>query len=223
MKLVLMGFIIGIAKVLPGISGSVLAIRLNIYSKVINAISNFFIDIKENSLFLFKLFSGFLLATILGSKILYLIFERYEVYLIILFVILILTGLPELIKKAKSWLLVFIMTLLITLMLYIFNSFIYCCDINYFIAGIIESLSTIIPGISGTAIYINLGWYDEILLLFSKLYLLDFGKLIPFFTGFTFASLLTIKCIAVLIDRNEKLFYSFVSALTISSIILMMN
>jgi len=41
MKLFLIGCIIGIGKVLPGISGSILAIRLGIYEKVMNAILHF--------------------------------------------------------------------------------------------------------------------------------------------------------------------------------------
>ena len=52
MKLFIKGFIIGIAKVLPGISGALIAIRLNVYNKLVLTITSFFSNIKENSLFL---------------------------------------------------------------------------------------------------------------------------------------------------------------------------
>ena len=43
--LVIKGFLIGMAKIIPGVSGAVLAISLGIYDKCIKAITNFFIDI----------------------------------------------------------------------------------------------------------------------------------------------------------------------------------
>lgn len=221
MKLLIIGFIIGIGKILPGVSGSVLAIRFNIYDKVIFTLSTFFKDIKNNSIFLFKLAFGFLLATIFGSKILYFIFAKYEYFLKIIFVILILTGLPELIKKSKSITSIIIMSIFIYGILTIINNVIYNCNMNYFIAGGIEAFSTIIPGISGTAIYINLGWYDEILQLFGNIYLLEFRKIIPFFLSFVICSCFTVKFIFTFMKRDEKLFYSLISSLLITSVILM--
>lgn len=215
----MIGFIIGIGKILPGVSGSVLAIRLNVYQKVVDTIANFFSDWKKNSVFLFKLALGFVLATIIGSKLLYLLFDKYEFYLKIIFALLILTGLPDLIKKSKSLIVTALMTIGIYILLSGINNFIYDCNINYFVAGIIESLSTIIPGVSGTSIYLNLGWYDDILVMFGNLYLFEFLKIIPFFFSFTIVSLLIIKIINFIMKKYEKIFYSFVSALMIVSII----
>lgn len=221
MKLFLIGFIIGIGKILPGVSGSVLAIRLNVYNKIVDTISNFFKDVKNNSLFLFRIALGFILATILGSKVLYLLFKQYGLYLKVIFALLILTGLPELLRKSKTILTVFIISIIIYIVLISANSFIYECDINYFIAGIIESLSTIVPGISGTSIYLNLGWYDEILVMFSNFYLFELSKIIPFFVSFAGVSLIVIRLIDSVMKKYENLFYSFVCSLMIVSIILM--
>lgn len=220
MQLFIIGVIIGIGKILPGVSGSVLAIRLNVYDKIVGAVSNFFQDFRKNLYFLLKIALGFIIATIIGSKILYLVFNKYELYLKLIFIILILTGLPELIKKSKSIIQVVLITLLLYFLLTSINHFIYDCNINYFIAGIIESLSTIIPGISGTSIYLNLGWYDDILLMFSNLYRFEFFKIIPFFLSFVVTSLLIIKIINFIMKRYEKLFYSFICALMLVSIIL---
>ena len=46
--LVLKGFVIGIANIIPGVSGGTLAITLGIYEDLIKAISHFFSNIKEN-------------------------------------------------------------------------------------------------------------------------------------------------------------------------------
>ena len=69
--LILKSILIGIGKIIPGISGSVIAMTMGLYEPIINAISNFFKSPKENFLFLFKVFLGIFLAIIFGSKILY--------------------------------------------------------------------------------------------------------------------------------------------------------
>lgn len=221
MNLILIGFVIGIGKVLPGVSGSMLAIRFKVYYYVIEAISTFFDDFKNNAWYLFRLGVGFISATIIGSKLLFFIFESYQLPLKVLFTILIITGFPELLKKSKSIGSIVIMTIIIYLFLTSINNLLYTCPMNFFIAGIIEAISTIIPGLSGTSIYLNLGWYDDILLMFSNLYLFEFSKIVPFFIGFIISSLFTVKFIYLMINKSEHYFYSFISALMINSIILL--
>ena len=48
-NLFIKGIIIGIGKVIPGVSGSMLAISLGIYEKILNSISNIFKDFKEKT------------------------------------------------------------------------------------------------------------------------------------------------------------------------------
>ena len=45
--LVIKGFIMGIANVIPGVSGGTLALTLGIYERFIKAISHFFSNLKE--------------------------------------------------------------------------------------------------------------------------------------------------------------------------------
>ena len=52
MKLFLKGLIIGIGKIIPGVSGAMLAINFNVYEMAIEAVSNFFYDWKNNLKFL---------------------------------------------------------------------------------------------------------------------------------------------------------------------------
>ena len=42
MLLILKGIIIGIGKIIPGVSGSMLAISMGIYQKMIDSVNNFF-------------------------------------------------------------------------------------------------------------------------------------------------------------------------------------
>jgi len=103
MKLFLSGILIGIGKILPGISGSVLAIRLGIYEKVMDSILHFFKDWQRNITYLGILGSGFLFSTILGSKVLLQLFLKYGFFLKVIFIVFIVTGIPDILKKGNYW------------------------------------------------------------------------------------------------------------------------
>ena len=70
MKDIIKGIIVGLGKIIPGVSGSILAISLGIYEKCINSFLNITKDI-NNIIFLFKISIGILISIILGSHILY--------------------------------------------------------------------------------------------------------------------------------------------------------
>ena len=63
-KIILKGFIVGIGKIIPGVSGSMLAMMMGIYEKLIQAITNFFTNIKENSKLLINFCIGLFIAII---------------------------------------------------------------------------------------------------------------------------------------------------------------
>lgn len=42
-SLIIKGFFIGVGKIIPGVSGSLLAITMGIYDKLMNSIGNFFV------------------------------------------------------------------------------------------------------------------------------------------------------------------------------------
>ena len=55
---IIYGAIIGIANIIPGVSGGTMAVVLNIYDECISSVSNFFKDIKKNLQFLIPLGVG---------------------------------------------------------------------------------------------------------------------------------------------------------------------
>ena len=59
------GLIIGIGKIIPGVSGSVLALLLGVYKKSIEYINNFKNNKKESIKYLLPLGAGTLLSIIL--------------------------------------------------------------------------------------------------------------------------------------------------------------
>lgn len=214
MKLFLTGFLIGIGKILPGISGSVLAIRLGVYERVIESITSFWKD-KKHIIYLSILGSGFLLAVILGSKVLLHLFLEYAFLLKILFFLFLITGIPDLIKKGNSWLWMLIGLGLGILLFLLPTGNI---PVSYFTMGVLESISTIIPGLSGTAIYLSLGWYEEVLHLFSQLYSVSLCKLIPFLLGVILGAILLLRIMRYLLEYHTKKAYSFILGLFLSSL-----
>lgn len=218
MKLFIIGMIIGIGKVLPGVSGSVLAISFNVYEKTINSLCNYFKDIKNNTIFLSKLATGFILMTIISSKVLYVAINKYEFILKIIFTILILIGVPDLIKKGGNYLITIIAFFLALSLMFLPT--ISINNSHYFIMGIIEAFSTIIPGISGTAIYLSLGWYQDILLLFGNLYKFEFIKIIPFGIGLIIGTIFFIKLVSFLFNKYKKETISSILGFLLASLVL---
>mgnify|MGYP003293852006 CR=1 FL=1 len=181
------GLIIGLGKIIPGVSGSVLALRLGIYEKIIYSIKGIFKNFKDNSIFLFKLGIGVLISIIIGSKLLQNILSNYYKISILIFSILIISGIPNLIKRGNN-----IFYILLGLLISLFPLYLPNINIksNYLFIGFIESITTIVPGISGTALFISLDVYNDYLYLFSNIYRFELSKLLPFICGIIIGGIL---------------------------------
>ena len=184
MILFIKGLVIGIGKIIPGVSGALLAVNFNLYEKAISSVVNFFDDWKNNLKFLIILGSGILLAIILGSKMVMYLLNNYKFITMMFFIGLISGGTYNFgvnIKYNHK-------NILIIGLIVIFLLFISLGKVNYtyiiknnfwdniifFIGGIIEVVSSIVPGISGTALLLVLGIYDSILLMISNLFNVNF-------------------------------------------------
>ncbi len=219
MKLFFMGMFIGIGKILPGISGSILAIRLGVYEKVISCLSHFREHWKENLSYLGILGSGFVASIILGSKLLLHVFLHYELFLKIFFLLFLLTGIPELVKKSNGYKISIVTFCLGSLFFFLpLGKTTHFSFLTYGCMGIIEAISTIIPGLSGTAIYLSLGWYEELLFFFSYFYYFSLLEIISFVMGLVFSSYFLIKLLQYLFDRYSGETYSGILGFFLSSI-----
>ncbi len=219
MLLCLKGFIIGIGKVIPGVSGSLLAIRLNVYEDIIKSINCFFSDIRKNSIFLSKLGIGLISAIILGSHIIIFLLDNLYLPTMILFILLIISGIPSVLKETNSYLVSLISFILYMLILYIPSLNI--INTNYYVMGFIEAFTTIIPGISGTAIFMSLGMYDELLALFSNILSFELNKIIPFCIGIILGSLIIVRFIDYCFNNYRNRTYGVILGLLIGSIVSM--
>ena len=231
-------FIIGLAKITPGVSGSVLAIVFNLYDDGINAISNFFKDIKTNFKFLLFTGSGVFLGIVFGSKIINFLFSHYYLPTMFFFLGTILGGIKPIylhVKKKLSYQNITFMILIIIflILIYIFipkNSqfFKLSMFLIYIIIGFIDALTMIIPGISGTAILISLGFYPLLLECFSSftnlnLLFINFNKVSFYLIGLIIGTFFISKLISIFRDKFNEKYYLTIFILSISSILLLLK
>ena len=92
MDLFIKGFIIGIAKIIPGVSGAMIAVSFSIYDKLIDAITHFFDDWKKNIKFLLVFGGGIVLSIVCFSNIVRYFIGNYYFVTMMLFIGLIVGG-----------------------------------------------------------------------------------------------------------------------------------
>lgn len=231
--LILKGFLIGVGKIIPGVSGSLIAITLGIYDKMLGSVSNFFKDIKENIKFLGLLGIGIILAVILTSKLLTFLLNKYYIITMLFFIGLIIGGIPSQIKKTKLKFNKNIFFGILSFLLIIGIFFIkkesnIIKNYSYFtmfLIGILDAFTMIVPGVSGTAIMMLLGCYSTILNMFSNIYLIDnLKKGIPFFFGIVLGIIFISKLIYFCFNNyKEQTNYAIIGFTVSSSLLLFIN
>ena len=240
-KLAVKGFIIGVANIIPGVSGGTLAITLGIYEKLIGIISHFFKNIKENIKFLLPIIIGAVLSILILSNVISYSLEEFPLPTTLLFIGLILGGLPMLFGKIKKGpkkgrqinLLIFLITFSIVAIFGFMNTGNATVDLSnlnlidyilLFIVGMIAAATMIIPGISGSFMLMLLGYYKPIIDTIKTLSNFnDIGHcltiLIPFGIGVVVGIVLIAKIIEILLEKFPIKTYYGIIGFVLASII----
>ena len=92
------GMVIGMANVIPGVSGGTMAVVFNIYDKFVNAITLNLKKLKENWKFLVPLLGGMALGILVFSKIIEKLYNAFPVQTNYFFTGLIIGSIPMLVK-----------------------------------------------------------------------------------------------------------------------------
>ena len=178
--LIIKGFIVGVGKIIPGVSGAMLAITLGIYDKCIYAISNFTKNIKNNLYLLFFIGIGIILSVgLFSNMVIYLLDSSYFITMCF-FIGLIIGGVPKLyneskvnVKNKKNIGLIIISFLIILVINYINPEYVIKTNANFITLisiGILEAFAMVVPGISGTALLMLIGYYDMVLIRFREIF-----------------------------------------------------
>ena len=234
MKRFLKGFVIGIGKIIPGVSGAILAISLGVYDKSIYYINNFKANKKESIKYLLPLALGILLSIIVFSRVISYLLIKYYVMTILFFVGLIIgtfSSVLENVHKKDYYLVIISLIIFLSLSLIgVNNDYLLKGNIIdtviFLISGIFEAVGSIVPGISSTALLMNIGTYKIIINSIGSImelnFLLDNLKiLIPFVFGIFIGAIMAIKVIDYMFKRFYHKMYAIILGLLISTIIIM--
>lgn len=178
----LKGAAMGVAEVIPGVSGGTLAFITGIYERLLNAISAINVDLihlfkdggvkavwqKMDGAFLVKLLSGMALGFILGLKIIVGLLETHPVLIWSFFFGLILASIPMIGKEVKKWgLLEIVLAIVGTVVVYWVTVAAPSQGSEHllmvFVAGIIGVSALMLPGISGSFVLLLMGMYTIIM------------------------------------------------------------
>ena len=232
-KLYFEGIILGLGKILPGVSGTIFAIIFGIYDECIKNISIFPKNLKKTINFFTPLLFGITTSIIILSKMVIYLINNYYNETMSFFLGLLIENSKELYKKSKinvkKDMKSFIISILLVLVanIKIREKIVTIPNniIGNFFLGSIEAFSSIVPGVSGTSILIILNSYDRVLLRFSEvLNIKTFQETIKFFTPFTLGLVLNIIIFSKIINKALKNYnktYTIIFGIIISSIILL--
>ena len=216
--MILKGFIIGIGKIIPGVSGALLAMSLGIYEKCIYILSHLKEELFKNIKFILYLSIGFIISILIGSRIIYYFVNNYYIYTMYLFIGLIMGTIPSLISSETFNIKNLFFLLIGFILLFSINFVKLNINFNsYFLLGFIESISTLIPGISGTSIMILLGNYNMMLELLINPFKYQF---IIFLFGLIIGIIIISKFINYFITKYRSQSYYLITGFLLSSIIM---
>lgn len=196
LKEICRGSLLGVANIMPGVSGGTLAISMGIYDKIIYAVTHLRKDPKNSIRILAPIGVGVLLGFIGLSYIIRWLFMFYPLQTNLLFIGLVLGGLPEIVKPIRREkitgvrILVCLLFFSLVSVLPLLNisgkeavmDFSFLTGAKMFGIGIISAATMVVPGVSGSMILLILGYYqpllDEITGCINGLLLMDGNRIL---------------------------------------------
>ena len=241
----------GIANVVPGVSGATLAVIFRVYDKLIESINNLFTDTKRSLLFLIPLGIGMVIGILAAGSILDYFIQRYSLQSGALIAGLMAGSIPFIHtmaiskdgKKPHFYAITVIAALaIIALSIFAPTPEIYVAEqINFglmailFIGGVLAAAAMIIPGVSGAMVLTLLGIFPLAMHTISLIreYLMtpfDFGLLppilivcIPIGLGVVVGILVTSRLIAMLLKTYHSITYFAILGLLFGTVFSVFN
>ena len=194
------GLFIGLAELLPGISGATVALMFGVYEKLLS-----FINKLEGFNIIIPLIIGMIISVIGFSNVIAFLFENFESsFNLAIGVLMIGYGLVlcyQNLSKIFPSLLLFSLFALIGIAISEFlDSSVEVNNFLLIVYGFIAFSFLIIPGISGSAFLVAIGIYNLIIKATADL---DFSILLPFGIGMLISLMITPRLIKKLISKYQ--------------------
>lgn len=238
----LRGMVIGLANIIPGVSGGTMMVSMGIYDTLIHCITHLFKEFKQSIKTLLPYAVGMVVAIGGLSFLLKWAFAAYPLPTNTLFIGLILGGLPAILRQVKGkkkgalGAVLFIAFFALIILLQVIQqentvtiqlSFLEI--IKLFLLGALASATMVIPGVSGSMILKLLGYYEPVVTvaipgLLSGLAHGDWAAvgtnvsiLLPFGLGILVGIFAIAKLIEFLLSRWEGQTYCAILGLVVAS------
>ncbi|MBE0650568.1 MAG: DUF368 domain-containing protein [Bacteroidales bacterium] len=197
---VIQGIAVGVANIIPGVSGGTIALIIGIFERLINSIKSINLNAVRllfkgqwkafaettDFYFLLSIFIGIGVAIISLARLFDFLFTNYPVYIWSYFFGLVLASIYFVGKTIDRWIFSVVFFLILGTAIAAMITFIHPATENshpgyLFMAGVISICSMILPGLSGSFVLILLGDYH--LVAIHAINTLDFTILAPFALG----------------------------------------
>lgn len=181
------GIVLGVAFVIPGVSGGTLAVLMGIYEELIEAASNFYksiADFKKYIMYLLPIGLGVVFSVAVFAKLIKFGLDKAPIITILIFLGMIIGGIPALVRNVKGTkinlkdMTLMLVGLIIVISMLIFhksNSNVVLTNmsitgyITLFLVGTIAAVTMVVPGISGSFTLMLIGYYEPILNLVNDI------------------------------------------------------
>lgn len=250
LKKILQGMVVGIANIIPGVSGGTMMVAMGLYDKLIHSITHLKSEFKESMKLLLPIFAGAGLAIVLLSRLFEFLLTNYPIPTNFAFCGLIAGSLPFIFKKVKGHsvsvgkLIPFFIFFGIVILMAVLGenggtaadvSFSLINVIKLFAVGIIAAATMVVPGVSGSMMLMLLGYYDTIietindfidaLIAFNLTEILRvFGILAPFGIGIVIGIFAIAKLIEFIFKKAEiHAYYGIIGLILASPIAILMK
>lgn len=250
LKKILQGMVVGIANIIPGVSGGTMMVAMGLYDKLIHSITHLKSEFKESMKLLLPIFAGAGLAIVLLSRLFEFLLANYPIPTNFAFCGLIAGSLPFIFKKVKGHSVsvgklipFFIFFGIVILMAVLGENGGAAADVSFglinviklFAVGIIAAATMVVPGVSGSMMLMLLGYYDTIietindfidaLIAFNLTEILRvFGILAPFGIGIVIGIFAIAKLIEFIFKKAEiHAYYGIIGLILASPIAILMK
>ena len=250
MKQILQGMVVGIANIIPGVSGGTMMVAMGLYDRLIHAITHLKSEIKESMKLLIPIFAGAGISIIALSRLFEFLLATWPIPTNFAFCGLIAGSLPFIFKKVKghkvtvSKIIPFLIFFGVVILMALLGetggasadvSFGFVNVLKLFGVGVIAAATMVVPGVSGSMMLMLLGYYDTILKAINDFVdaLVKFdmgglatgvGILAPFGIGVVIGIFLIAKLIEFIFSKAEiHAYYGIIGLILASPIAILMK
>lgn len=239
---ILRGVVIGVANIIPGVSGGTMMVSMGVYDTLIHCITHLFSEFRQSVKTLLPYAVGMLLGIVALASLLKFLFANYPLPTSTTFIGLILGGLNPLLAKIRHkklggvsigvFVLFFAGIIAMALTGDVSNPDSLTVDVGQMIIllvmGAVAAATMIIPGVSGSMVLMLLGYYNPVLnavdALKNAVFSMDFAAmggpvlmLAPFCVGVALGIFGVAKLIEWLLARFPTQTYCAVLGLVVAS------